>query len=83
MAMTVESITKSIENYRVKVNDYQRKIRELEAKRIELEYSEIQKVIKAIDLPNKTVTILLKAYAAGIIDLPDDIKEELEAQNEE
>ncbi len=83
MAMTVESIRKSIEKNKVKIQDLQRKNRDLETQLLKAENEELFKVVKAVNLPNKVITELLRAYASGLIDLPDDIKELIEMEDED
>lgn len=82
MAMTVETIKKNIEKNKVKIQDLQRKNRDLEAQLIKTENEELFKVVKAVNLPNKIITELLRAYASGLIDLPEDIKELIEMEDE-
>ena len=83
MAMTVESIRKSIEKNKAKIQDLQRKNRDLETQLLKAENEELFKVVKAVNLPNKVITELLRAYASGLIDLPDDIKELIEMEDED
>ena len=44
---------------------------------------EIQKTIKEVQLEPKEITALLEAYSKGIIELPDELREELEEDDEE
>ena len=82
MAMTVESIRKNIDKNKVKIQDLQRKNRDLEAQLLKVENEELFKVVKAVNLPNRVITELLRAYASGLIDLPEDIKELIEMEDE-
>ena len=82
--MTVTKIDKDIASAKVKIAELQKKIRELEAKRVETENLQIVKLVKTVNIDNKTLTALLKAYAKGEFELPDKYKAELQedAENE-
>ena len=58
--------------------ELQKKIRELETKRVEAENLQIVKLVKTVNIDNKTLTALLKAYATGEFELPEKYKAELE-----
>lgn len=82
--MTVTKIDKDIASAKAKIAELQKKIRELEAKRVETENLQIVKLVKTVNIDNKTLTALLKAYAKGEFELPDKYKAELQedAENE-
>ena len=83
--MTVTKIDKDIASAKAKIAELQKKIRELEAKRVETENLQIVKLVKTVNIDNKTLTALLKAYAKGEFELPDEYKTELQedAENEQ
>ena len=74
---TVETIKTNIQRNKDKITELQKKVRQLEAQLIEAENLEIFKVMKAVNMTNREVTELLKAYASGQVVLPEDIREEL------
>ena len=78
-----EIIKESIDKTNARIEDLLNKRRELTAllKRADLE--EIQKTIKEVQLEPKEITALLEAYSKGIIELPDELREELEEDDEE
>lgn len=82
--MTVTKIDKDIAAAKAKIAELQKKIRELETKRVEAENLQIVKLVKTVNIDNKTLTALLKAYAKGEFELPDKYKAELQedAENE-
>ena len=82
--MTVTKIDKDIASAKAKIAELQKKIRELEAKRVETENLQIVKLVKTVNIDNKTLTALLKAYAKGEFELPDEYNAELQedAENE-
>jgi len=61
---TVEKIRKDIEKTKEKISAQQKRLRELEAQLTEEE-----------NLDNKELTAFLKAYASGLITLPDGMME--------
>lgn len=81
---TVTKIDKDIAAAKAKIAELQKKIRELETKRVEAENLQIVKLVKTVNIDNKTLTALLKAYAKGEFELPDKYKAELQedAENE-
>ena len=81
---TVTKIDKDIAAAKSKIVELQKKIRELETKRVEAENLQIVKLVKTVNIDNKTLTALLKAYAKGEFELPDKYKAELQedAENE-
>ena len=75
---TVTKIDKDIAAAKAKIAELQKKIRELETKRVEAENLQIVKLVKTVNIDNKTLTALLKAYATGEFELPEKSKAELE-----
>ena len=70
---TVEKIRKDIEKTKEKISTQQKRLRELEAQLTEEE--EIVRMVKAVRMDNKELTAFLKAYASGLITLPDGMME--------
>ena len=70
---TVEKIRKDIEKTKEKISAQQKRLRELEAQLTEEENLEIVRMVKAVRMDNKELTAFLKAYASGLITLPDGI----------
>ena len=68
---TVEKIRKDIEKTKEKISAQQKRLRELEAQLTEEENLEIVRMVKAVRMDNKELTAFLKAYASGLITLPD------------
>lgn len=75
---TIDKINKDIAATKAKIAELQKKIRTLEAQKIEEENLQIVKLVKTVNLDQKTLTVFLKAYAKGDIVLPDNYKAELE-----
>lgn len=75
---TIDKINKDIAAAKAKIAELQKKIRTLEAQKIEEENLQIVKLVKTVNLDQKTLTVFLKAYAKGDIVLPDNYKAELE-----
>ena len=72
---TVEKIRKDIEKTKEKISAQQKRLRELEAQLTEEENREIVRMVKAVRMDNKELTAFLKAYASGLITLPDGMME--------
>ena len=72
---TVEKIRKDIEKAKEKISAQQKRLRELEAQLTEEENLEIVRMVKAVRMDNKELTAFLKAYASGLITLPDGMME--------
>lgn len=70
---TVDKIRKDIEKTKEKISDLQKKLRGLEAQLVEEENLEIVRMVKAVKMDNKELTAFLKAYASGLITLPEDM----------
>ena len=72
---TVEKIRKDIEKTKEKISAQQKRLRELEAQLTEEENLGIVRMVKAVRMDNKELTAFLKAYASGLIALPDGMME--------
>ena len=72
---TVEKIRKDIEKTKEKIAEQQRRLRTLEAQLTEEENLEIVRMVKAVKMDNRELTAFLKAYASGLITLPDGMME--------
>ena len=64
-----------IEKAKEKISVQQKRLRELEAQLTEEENLEIVRMVKAVRMDNKELTAFLKAYASGLITLPDGMME--------
>ena len=72
---TVEKIRRDIEKTREKISEQQKRLRTLEAQLTEEENLEIVRMVKAVKMDNRELTAFLKAYASGLITLPDGTTE--------
>jgi len=79
----IDKIRSDIEKTKVKIAEQQKRLRELEQKIVEEENLEIVRMVKAVKLENKELSAFLKAYASGLIELPDDMQEELQEDSED
>ena len=70
---TTEKIRKDIEKTREKIAEQQKRLRALEAQLTEEKNLEIVRMVKAVKMDNKELTAFLKAYASGLITLPEDM----------
>lgn len=70
---TVEKIRKDIEKTKEKITEQQKRLRTLEAQLAEEENLEIVRMVKAVKMDNQELTAFLKAYASGLITLPEDM----------
>ena len=68
-----EKIRKDIEKTKEKIAEQQKRLRTLEAQLAEEENLEIVRMVKAVKMDNKELTAFLKAYASGLISLPEDM----------
>jgi septal ring factor EnvC (AmiA/AmiB activator) len=66
---TVEKIRRDIEKTREKISEQQKRLRTLEA------HLEIVRMVKAVKMDNRELTAFLKAYASGLITLPEGMME--------
>lgn len=74
---TVAKIEKDITRTKERIAELQKKLRNLETLKVETENLEIVNLVKAVKMDNATLTVFLKAYAKGDIELPDEYKAEL------
>ena len=70
---TVEKIRKDIEKTKEKIAEQHKRLRTLEAQLAEEENLEIVRMVKAVKMDNQELTAFLKAYASGLITLPEDM----------
>lgn len=70
---TVDKIRNDIAKTKEKISELQKKVRTLEAQLVEEENLEIVRMVKAVRMDNKELTAFLKAYASGLITLPEDL----------
>lgn len=81
---TTEKIRKDIEKTREKIAEQQKRLRALEAQLTEEENLEIVRMVKAVRMDNRELTAFLRAYASGMISLPDGLMEvETEGREDE
>ncbi len=78
---TIEKIDNDIIKTKERIADLQKKLRTLEVQRKEAESLEVVNLVRAVKMDNATLTVFLKAYAKGDIELPDEYKAELEQLN--
>ena len=69
---TTEKIRRDIEKVREKITEQQKRLRALEAQEENLE---IVRMVKAVHMDNKELTAFLRAYASGMISLPEGMME--------
>ena len=72
---TTQKIRNDIAKTKDKIAELQKKQRALEAQLAEEENLEIVRMVKAVKMDNKELTAFLKAYASGLITLPDGMME--------
>ena len=72
---TTEKIRRDIEKVREKITEQQKRLRALETQLAEEENLEIVRMVKAVKMDNKELTAFLKAYASGMISLPEGMME--------
>ena len=70
---TVDKIRNDIAKTKEKIAELQKKQRSLEVQLAEEENLEIVRMVKAVKMDNKELTAVLKAYASGLITLPEDM----------
>lgn len=70
---TTDKIRREIEKTKEKISELQKKLRSLEAQLVEEENLEIVRMVKAVKMDNRELTAFLKAYASGLITLPEDM----------
>ena len=72
---TIEKIRNDIAKTKDKIAELQKKQRALEAQLAEEENLEIVRMVKAVKMDNKELTAFLRAYASGMISLPEGMME--------
>lgn len=80
---TTEKIRKDIEKMREKIAEQQKRLRALEAQLTEEENLEIVRMVKAVRMDNRELAAFLRAYASGMISLPDELMETEESEGTE
>lgn len=80
---TVEKIRRDIEKAKEKISEQQKRLRSLEAQLVEEENLEIVRMVKAVRMDNRELTAFLRAYASGMISLPDGLVETEESEGTE
>ena len=80
---TTEKIRKDIEKTKEKIAEQQTRLRALEAQLTEEENLEIVRMVKAVHMDNKELTAFLRAYASGMISLPDGMLDNGETEGAE
>ena len=71
---TTKKIRNDIAKTKEKIAEQQKRLRALEAQLAEEENLEIVRMVKAVKMDNKELTAFLKAYASGMISLPEGSK---------
>ena len=67
---TTEKIRRDIEKVREKITEQQKRLRAPEEENLE-----IVRMVKAVHMDNKELTAFLRAYASGMISLPEGMME--------
>ena len=81
---TTQKIRNDIAKTKEKIAEQQKRLRTLEAQLAEEENLEIVRMVKAVKMDNKELTAFLKAYASGMISLPEGgMLQEGDTENEE
>ena len=80
---TTEKIRKDIEKTKEKIAEQQKRLRALEAQLTEEENLEIVRMVKAVHMDNTELTAFLRAYASGMISLPDGMLDNGETEGAE
>ena len=80
---TTQKIRNDIAKTKEKIAEQQKRLRALEAQLAEEENLEIVRMVKAVKMDNKELTAFLKAYASGMISLPEGMMPEDGTENEE
>lgn len=70
---TTQKIRNDIAKTKEKIAEQQKRLRALEAQLAEEENLEIVRMVKAVKMDNNELTAFLKAYASGLITLPEDM----------
>ena len=77
---TTQKIRNDIAKTKEKIAEQQKRLRALEAQLAEEENLEIVRMVKAVHMDNKELTAFLRAYASGMISLPDGLMETEESE---
>ena len=72
---TTQKIRNDITKMKEKIAEQQKRLRALEAQLAEEENLEIVRMVKAVRMDNKELTAFLRAYASGMISLPEGMME--------
>ena len=80
---TTQKTRNDIAKTKEKIAEQQKRLRALEAQLAEEENLEIVRMVKAVKMDNKELTAFLKAYASGMISLPEDGTENEETEGYE
>ena len=80
---TTQKIRNDITKTKEKIAEQQKRLRALEAQLAEEENLEIVRMVKAVKMDNKELTAFLKAYASGMISLPEGMLQEASTEHEE
>ena len=80
---TTQKIRNGIAKTKEKIAEQQKRLRALEAQLAEEENLEIVRMVKAVKMDNKELTAFLKAYASGLIVLPDSMTADNETNETE
>lgn len=79
---TIAKIEKDIIRTKEKIAELQKKVRTLETQKVEAENLQIVQLVKTVNIGNKELTALLKAYAKGEFELPEEYKAELQEETD-
>ena len=80
---TADKIRNDIAKIKDKITELQKRQRTLESQLSEEENLEIVRMVKAVKMDNKELTAFLKAYASGLIVLPDSMTADEESNETE
>ena len=80
---TTQKIRNDIAKTKEKITEQQKRLRALETQLAEEENLEIVRMVKAVKMDNKELTAFLKAYASGMISLPEGNTEHEETEGYE
>ncbi len=80
---TADKIRNDIAKIKEKITELQKRQRTLENQLSEEENLEIVRMVKAVKMDNKELTAFLKAYASGLIVLPDSMTTDNETNETE
>ena len=72
---TTQKIRNDIAKTKEKIAEQQKRLRALESQLAEEENLEIVRMVKAVHMDNKELTAFLRAYASGMISLPEGMME--------